>query len=655
MKGFWDEEAVRPFKEDLLKLRVYSSRLLGGQSDLVLHGGGNTSVKLAGTTLFGETEPILMIKGSGHDLATIGADGFATLRLDWLRRALTLERLADDDLLVFQSQAMVNPAGPIPSVEALLHAAIDQRFVDHTHADAVVTLTNTPAAPQLIADVYGQRVLFVPYVHPGFELAKTVMALAAGRWDVLEGIVLQHHGLVTFADEAKTSYQRMIDLVTRAEAYLQKAGFPGRLARSAARQDLHGLARLRRLVSLQRGQPVIARWDDSPEACGFADRPGAGDLLKRGPLTADHVVRTKPFAAVIDADPQDCLAAFAQAYGRYFERFSDGSQVCQDPAPRWALWPGHGTVAFGDSLGQASQIADIVRHTLAAVQAAEALGGWQSLDQNQVFAMEYWPPQLAKTAREQRRGEFAGQIALVTGAASGIGLACARRLLEHGAAVVGLDINDAVKRLDNQPAWLGLACDVTDPDGVAKALAEVVRHFGGLDILVSNAGFFPVSQKLDGIDPNHWQRSRALNLTSHQRLLAAAIPYLKEGVRPAVVVLGSKNVPAPGPGAAAYSVAKAGLTQLARLAALELGPLGIRVNIVHPDAVYDTALWTPQLLASRAAHYGLSVEQYKTKNLLKTEVTSADVAALVCAMAGRAFAKTTGAQVPIDGGNERVI
>lgn len=655
MRGLWDEEAVRPFKGDLLQLRVYASRLLGGHAGLVLHGGGNTSVKVTGTTLFGDTEPILMIKGSGHDLATITAGGFAALRLDWLRRALTLERLADEDLLVFQRQAMVDPDGPNPSVEALLHAAIDKRFVDHTHADAVVTLTNTAAARQLIADIYGPRVLFVPYVHPGFELAKTVMSLAGGRWDALDGIILQHHGLVTFADQARTSYQMMIDLVTRAEDYLQKAGFPGRLARAAATEDLHGLARLRRLVAAQRGRAVIARWDDSPEACGFADLPGAGELLTRGPLTADHLVRTKPFAAVIDADPRLCLEGFAEAYRRYFERFADGSQVCRDLAPRWVLWPGHGTVAFGDSLGQAGQIAEIGRHTLAAAQAAEALGGWQSLDPRQVFAMEYWPPQLAKMAREKSREAFAGQIAMVTGAASGIGLACARRLLRHGAVVAGLDINDAVTTIEDHPAWLGIACDITDSDAVAKALAQVVRRFGGLDILVSNAGFFPASQKLDGIDPNHWQRSLELNLTSHQRLLTAAIPYLAEGIRPAVVVIGSKNVPAPGPGAAAYSVAKAGLTQLARLAALELGTLGIRVNVVHPDAVYDTALWTPQLLASRAAHYGLSIEAYKTKNLLRAEVTSADVAALVCAMAGRAFAKTTGAQVPIDGGNDRVV
>ena len=251
--------------------------------------------------------------------------------------------------------------------------------------------------------------------------------------------------------------------------------------------------------------------------------------------------------------------------------------------------------------------------------------------------------------------ELQGKIALVTGAGSGIGLACATMLHEQGAVVVGLDINPEISKMFNQEDLLGITCDVTDTRAVKAAVEDTVRRFGGLDILIPNAGIFTATQKIEDLKEETWNRSMEINLSSNQRLLKICIPYLRQGINAAVVFISSKNVPAPGPGAAAYSVAKAGQTQLARIAALELGCDGIRVNVVHPNAVYDTALWTPEVLESRACHYGCTVEEYKTNNCLKTEVSSKDVAALVCAMVGPAFAKTTGAQIPIDGGNERVI
>jgi len=269
--------------------------------------------------------------------------------------------------------------------------------------------------------------------------------------------------------------------------------------------------------------------------------------------------------------------------------------------------------------------------------------------------MEYWTLQQAKLKKKESSLELQGKIALITGAAGGIGKACAEALCEQGAVVAGLDINPEIAEIFNQQDQAGLTCDVTDDKAVQEAVEFIVRSFGGLDILVTNAGIFPVSRSIEEMDAESWNRSMKINLTSHQRLLKACIPYLKHGIDPAVIFIASKNVPAPGPGASAYSVAKAGLTQLARIAAMELAVFGIRVNIVHPDAVFDTGIWTQEVLEGRAKHYGLTVAEYKTKNLLKTEVTSKDVAAMVCAMAGRPFAKTTGAQVPIDGGNERVI
>jgi NAD(P)-dependent dehydrogenase (short-subunit alcohol dehydrogenase family) len=303
---------------------------------------------------------------------------------------------------------------------------------------------------------------------------------------------------------------------------------------------------------------------------------------------------------------------------------------------------------------EAGIIADITTHTVRAIQLAECLGGWQALPEADIFAVEYWDLEQAKLRQAATPPLHAGKVALVTGAASGIGRACAEVLQAHGAAVMALDIDPAIEA-DSQADYCGRVCDVTDSQALQAAVAETVRRFGGLDMVVSNAGTFPSNSRIEAMDATVWERSLRINLSSHEQLLQACVPFLQRGLDASVVFMASKNVTAPGPGAAAYSVAKAGLTQLARVAALELAPQGIRVNVLHPDAVFDTGIWTPEVLANRARHYGLSVEEYKTKNLLQVEITSHDVAELVSAVAGPLFAKTTGAQLPIDGGNERVI
>jgi NAD(P)-dependent dehydrogenase (short-subunit alcohol dehydrogenase family) len=290
-----------------------------------------------------------------------------------------------------------------------------------------------------------------------------------------------------------------------------------------------------------------------------------------------------------------------------------------------------------------------------AIRQAEQLGGWQALPEKDLFDVEYWSLEQAKLKKAGAAPPMSGKVALVTGAASGIGKACVERLLAAGAVVAALDVNPAVVAVFSKKEVLGIACDVTDVTALQSAIEKTVLHFGGLDMVVSNAGIFTKSMAIGETDEVLWQKSMAVNLTSHRQLLQACLPYLELGESPAVVVIGSKNVPAPGPGAAAYSVAKAGLTQLARIAALEFGKKGIRVNVLHPNAVYDTAIWTDEVLQARAAHYGQSVEQYKTSNVLGVEVTSGDVAELAVLMLGSVFSKVTGAQLPVDGGNERVI
>lgn len=653
MKSQWnDAEAAQC--ADALALRVYTSRLLGREPSLVMHGGGNTSVKATATDVFGDAVDTLYVKGSGWDLATIEAAGFAPVRMSTLLRLSKLDELSDSDMVRAQRMAMLDPSAPNPSVEAILHALIPFAYVDHTHADAVVTISNTPNGAERIRELFGERVLVIPYVMPGFILSKTVRELTAGiDWKDYEGMVLMHHGLFTFADDARESYERMIELVAKAKDYLAAhAHFD--LPDVAPLPDLTALAQLRREVSGLRGAPVLACLDDSAEAAGFSSHSAAA-AVTRGTMTPDHVIRTKPAPLFVGEDVAASVAAFAEDYRAYFDRHTDSSLTCLDVAPRWAVWPGTGCVSFGRSAKEAEIISDIARHTRPAVLQAEAMGGWTPVTEAELFEVEYWELEQAKLGKSGMPKLHQGKVALVTGAASGIGKACAEVLRAHGAAVVALDINPDVAAMFDALEALGIAVDVTDERALKAAVEQAVCRFGGLDIVISNAGIFPVSKRIADMDAVTWEKSMMLNLTSHQRLLSLCQPYLALGMNPAVIIVASKNVPAPGPGQAAYSAAKAGLTQLGRVAALEMAGQGIRVNMLHPNAVFDTAIWTNESLAARAAHYGLSVEAYKTNNLLRVEVTSKHVGELASAMAGPLFACITGAQLPVDGGNERVI
>ena len=654
MKSLWNDADAGAAGDDPLARRVYTSRLLGREPSLVLHGGGNTSVKTTVTDLFGDGVEVLYVKGSGWDLATIEAAGFAPVRLEVLRRLAELEALTDSDMVAAQRAAMLDPAAPNPSVEAILHAIIPFTYVDHTHADAVVTLSNTPDGESRIRKLYGDRVLIIPYVMPGFVLARTVYEMTRDiDWSQLDGIVLLNHGVFTFADDARESYERMTRLVSLAEDELEKHA-PLSWQESAAKEDLTGLARLRRAVSEIRGGAVIGRMNAGEAAVAFSRLKNVADIATRGTLTPDHVIRTKPWPVLIRHDVEADVADYAQRYHDYFARHNDGSLTCLDAAPRWAVRPDYGCVGFGRSVTEADIINDITSHTMPAIVRAEAMGGWRPVSGKDLFEIEYWELEQAKLRKNGATLPLQGKVALVTGAASGIGRACVERLCEQGAAVVALDINADVESLTDRNV-LGIVGDVTDDPALKAAVEQTVRAFGGLDIVISNAGTFPASERIAEMKPSTWEKSLAVNLTSHQRLLQFASPYLELGVEPAVVIIASKNVPAPGPGAAAYSVAKAGLTQLGRVAALEMAGKGVRVNMLHPDAVFDTAIWTDEVLAKRAASYGMSVEEYRKKNLLGKEVTSRHVAELACAMAGPLFARTTGAQLPVDGGNDRVI
>jgi rhamnose utilization protein RhaD (predicted bifunctional aldolase and dehydrogenase)/NAD(P)-dependent dehydrogenase (short-subunit alcohol dehydrogenase family) len=660
MQSLWNESEAAGFAVDArLGLRVYSSRLLGRDADLVLHGGGNTSVKGAVANVFGVNEEVLYVKGSGWDLQTIAAVGFAPVRLKYLQRLADLPALSDTAMMRELRLALLDPSAPTASVEAILHALIPARYVDHTHADAVVTISNTPGGEAKLRELYGDTVLILPYVMPGFILARQVYeATRNADWSRLRGIVLLHHGIITFDDDCRASYERMIELVSQAEDYLQQQGAMTQLAQARyvpLAIDLAQLAGLRQAASAMMGSPVLVRWDRSTEAVGYSTLPNIADIAVRGPLTPDHSIHTKIFAAIFDENPQPGLQLFQSDYKAYFQRHSSAHHTCLDTVPRFGVWKDKGMLYIAPDAKRLGVVADISAHTMKAIQWGEALGGWMALPHQDLFDIEYWELEQAKLNRGQVRGEFEGRVVVVTGAVSGIGKACVEAFLAKGAAVVALDINPQITSAWKSAQVLGLVCDVTDAQQITEVLQQAIAAFGGIDVLVSNAGNFPPSRPLQNMDEQTWDQSMSLNLGSHMKMLRACIPFMEQGLDASVVFIGSKNVPAPGPGAGAYSVAKAGLAQLARVAALELGSKGIRVNTIHPNAVFDTGLWTDEVLAQRASSYQLSVDEYKKNNVLGRSVGSRDVARLAVLMAGEGFACTTGAQVPVDGGNDRVI
>jgi rhamnose utilization protein RhaD (predicted bifunctional aldolase and dehydrogenase)/NAD(P)-dependent dehydrogenase (short-subunit alcohol dehydrogenase family) len=659
MQNLWDDSEAQQFAHSDLAMRVYTSRLLGRNPSLVLHGGGNTSVKSTLRDIFGEEQEILYVKGSGWDLKTIEEPGFAPARLEVLKRLGGLATMTDTEMTRELKASMVDPAAPSPSVEAILHALIPLKFVDHTHTDAVVAISNTPDGEQVLAEIYGERVLILPYIMPGFILARQVYeATREVDWSRLDGIILLHHGLFTFHSEARTSYDNMIRLVSMAENYLKTANAYDRIASESYApqgEDCIRLAEIRRAVSGQMGAPMLAQWKLDERSVGYSCLDNIADIATRGPVTPDHTLHTKRIPAVLGEDPLAEIGRFGEDYRAYFERNDDGTLTCLDPAPRFAVWQNRGCLVFGANPKRMDVVSDILDHTIRAVQWGESLGGWTALSEKEIFEIEYWELEQAKLKRAPARKAFDGRVVVVTGAASGIGRACVEAFLAHGAAVVALDIDAAVEKLFPGAAFLGLICDVTSDEAIVAALQAAVRRFGGIDVLVSNAGSFPKSQHLAALDSPSLDNIMDLNFGSHVSLMRECLPFLERGLGASVILMASKNVQAPGPGAGAYSAAKAALTQVGRVAAMEWGKLGIRVNVLHPNAVFDTSIWTEEVLEQRAAHYGLSVEEYKSNNVLRTPISAADVAALAVAVAGPDFAKTTGAQIPIDGGNDRVI
>jgi rhamnose utilization protein RhaD (predicted bifunctional aldolase and dehydrogenase) len=485
MKSLWNEKQAKEYKTDL-DLRVYTSRLLGQDSSLVLHGGGNTSVKSTQTNLFGDTEDILYVKGSGWDLATIEAEGFAPVKMDMLLKMAELKELNDTDMVKYQRLAMTNPFAPNPSVEAILHAIIPYKFVDHTHADAVITITNTDGGEEKIKELYGDKVLIIPYIMPGFVLAKLIFDMTRDvKWDELEGMVLMNHGLFTFNDDAKKSYEKTIELVDKAENYLASKDAVLELDDSSAKIELLKLAQIRKEISELKACATISTFNDSVLASYFS-KQNVENIATKGPLTPDHVIRTKRIPAIIGEDFKSDLASYVKEYKEYFED-NKSDETLLNPAPNFAILKNRGTLSFGKNVKEASIIKDINEHTFEAILKAEKLGGYKALSAEKIFEVEYWELEQAKLKKAGISPEFSGKVALVT---SEIPSKCVDILKSRGASVVVLDVNSSIQ----------------------ETITQTIKNFGGIDIVVSK-----------------------------EKLIQETIPFLKLGIDSLAIILASTD------------------------------------------------------------------------------------------------------------------
>ncbi len=655
MQNRWNDQQAATCDGPLEEC-VYASRLLGADTALVLHGGGNTSVKLIESDLYGEPIEVLYVKASGFDMAEIDVSGFSPLLLERVQRLVELEALSDTAMLNELRGSLVSVDAPTPSVEAILHAVIPNRAVMHAHPNALLAISNTVGGEDKVRALYGDRVVVVPYAMSGFKAAAAAArAYRTEATEQTEAVVLMNHGIFTFGDTPGQAYQRMVALVSEAEVFLVGSAASAVAARASRGQqpvDRLDIARLRADISEAAGTPCIVRRHRDEASWAFAQRPDVAAISQQGVATPDHVIWTKR-VPLLGRD----VATYAKDYQAYFDEYSVGRDLRMlDPAPRVILDPELGMVTAGPDVHAEQVAGDIYLQIIDVIERAESIGGYSALPASDIFDLEYWELEQLKLDRARDVGEFTGEVAVVTGANSGIGRGCALALLDRGAAVIGLDINPTVGEMIDHPAYVGAPCDLSSVSETSAALDVGVERFGGVDMLVAAAGLFPESSPISAHDPAAWRRAMSVNVDGLVQLLSLMHPLLlhaPSGGR--VAVIGSKNVAAPGPGASAYSASKTAANQIARVAALEWAPDGIRVNSVHPDAVFDTALWTPELLAERAARYGMSIDDYKRRNLMSVEITSAAVGEVVAMMLGEVFTPITGAHIPIDGGNERVI
>ena len=679
MKSNWSDADAQKFVSDYapkgvnadLAVRTYTTRLLGSDPKMVLHGGGNTSVTTKIKDQLGEEVDVICIKGSGWDMGVIEPAGLPAVRLEPLRKLRKLDKLSDEDMVNFQRINLLDSTSPNPSVETLLHAFLPHKFIDHVHSTAVLALTDQPDNKALVQEVYGDRVAYVPYTIPGFALAKAV-AEVFDKHPKAEGLILLQHGIFTMGDTAEQAYSRMIEFVTMAEERLKlqrkqliAAKLPAKLATlPEIAPILRGAVAIEKNPMAGTAKRQILDFRTNAQILNYVNGSELARYSQVGVVTPDHTIRTKNWPVIVPApeagkleqwskDVHAAVDAFVARYHKYFEVNNAKSPVKKkelDPLPRVILVPGVGMFGIGATAKDAAIAADIAENAVAVITDAEAMGEYRSISEFDMFEVEYWSLEQAKLGKSNEKS-LARQVAVITGGASGIGAATAKAMAKEGAEVAILDRDlDAAKAAARKIGGKALAveCDVTNPQSVRAAFDAVVSAFGGVDIVVSNAGA-AWQGTIGQVDDETLRKSFELNFWAHQAVAQHATRIMQaQGTYGCLLFNTSKQAVNPGKDFGPYGLPKAATLFLVKQYALDHGKDGIRANAVNADRI-RSGLLTDDMVAARSKARGLTEADDMAGNLLKREVTAEDVAQAFVYLA--TASKTTAAVVTVDGGN----
>ncbi len=679
-QNLWNADEYRALPD--LDGLVYRSNLLGRDRAVVNIYGGNTSAKIIEKDFMGRETRVLYVKASGSDVLTMKAKDFAALRMDDIDPLYQRDAMSDEEMIDYLSYTVFQPGRPRQSIETLLHAFVPAKHVDHTHPDAVISLACTPAGEATARKLYGDRMAWVDYIRPGFTLSQWIGGRVLDN-PKIECVVMGKHGLVTWADDSHTCYENSIRLIQEAEDYIRdqkkgKAVFGAVKVPAMPDAERHELAAkvlpiVRGLVSTERS--AILAYDDSPAVLDYVGYERTGAVSQQGAACPDHLVHVKRQPLFVNWSPADGLDAlkvtlktsiddYKKRYVEYFERNSTKGDELRDASPRVILIPGLGMINTGKDATDADVSRQLYYRAIEVIGGSEALGGFESLTEAEAYGIEYWPLELYKLRLKPPDRDMAGKVVFITGAASGIGRATAYRLAQEGAHVVIADINmdganevaaDLIKRFGMKRS-MAVSCDVTKETAVMDAFRSAVMMYGGVDIVINNAGIAG-GKPIEDTTLADWQRNIDILATGYFLVAREGFRLLKsQGRGGGLVFVGSKNSIGAGKGAAAYSAAKAAEVHLARCLAEEGGEHGIRVNTVLPDGVIQgSSIWNGEWREARAKNYGIKDEEieefYRKRNTLKVNVTPDDLAEAILWLAGPRSAKTTGAMITVDGGN----
>ena len=679
--NLWSEDRASEAKDDL-DLLVYRSNLLGEDRRVCNWKGGNTSSKVKTKHVTGAEIDVMWIKGSGTDLATIKRSGFTGLKLAEVLPLFERDAMSDEEMVDYLLQTMLHPSMPRPSIETLLHAFIPYPHVDHTHPDSIVTICNLREGKAVAREIWGDSVAWIDYIRPGFTLAKLV-GKAVREHPGLRGVLLGSHGLVTWGDSHRESYKNTIDLINEAQRWIDEqvakkpvlgglrwAALPDEKAREFLVQ---ALPVLRGAVS--RENRAVLHVDRSERILELVNSRDGKALALRGSACPDHLVHTKPLPLWVDFDPERDDAArlgellaegaerFKEEYLRYVAACGKPGDPKMDPYPRVILIPGIGMVATGKDKSTAMNTAGLYHRAAEVIRGAYAAGDFASMNPQDAYDVEYWPLELYKLTLAPPEKELARRVAYITGAASGIGRATAKKMAALGAHVVIADINGEgaakvaaeIEKECGEGRALAVRVDVTDEAAVRRSFQEAILQFGGIDILVANAGLASATP-FDETSVEDWDRNQ--NVLAKGYFLTAREGYRimkRQGTGGSIIFVTSKNAMVASKGAAAYNAAKAAELHLARSLAEEAGPLGIRVNCVAPDAVLEgSSIWNSRWREERARAYGIAPDQldeyYRKRTTLGVNVYPDDVAEAIVFFASDRSLKTTGCTITVDGG-----